>query len=407
MLAIWFLIILIRVYVRQYKEIYTGGIIVYKIVNDFPNELFKAKEGPFISLYQPTHRHSPENKQDVIRFKNLIKEIERSLEQKYPKRETKSIIDLFVKLGEDKEFWMHTYDGIGILYAEGQAIIYKLNRPTKELVVVSDNFHIKPLIRNFQSADRYHALGLNKEGFTLFEGNRYGFDELDLDDDMPNNIKEVLGEDFTSSYITGRYGGAGNQGNYHSYNDKKEESRKDIEKFFRFVDRTVLENYSRPTKLPLVLVALPEYHTLFRKISHNPFLLEEGIKTNYDILSIDKLKDKMWEKIEPLYVDRTGELVKKFQDSRAQYLGSDDITQIAKASAENRIDTVLIESDRVLAGRINRYTGRIESGELSHPEFGDILNDIAEIVINNGGSVIMLPKDRMPSTTGAAATYRF
>lgn len=380
---------------------------MYKIVNDFPNELLKAKEGPFISLYQPTHRHSPENKQDVIRFKNLIKEIEKSLVQKYPKRETKSIIDLYAKLSEDKEFWMHTYDGIGVLYAEGQAIIYKLNRPIKEFVVVSDNFHIKPLIRNFQSADRYHALGLNREGFTLFEGNRYGFDEVDLDDDIPNNIREVLEEDFTSSYITGRYGGTRDQGTYHGYSDKKEEIRKDTEKFFRFVDRAVLENYSRPTKLPLVLVALPEYHTLFRKISHNPFLLEEGIKTNYDILTIDKLNDKMWKEIEPLYINRTGELVKSFQDSRAQYLGSDDIVQIAKASVENRIETVLIESDRVIAGRINCDTGRTESGDLSHPELGDILNDIAEIVINNGGNVIMLPKERMPSITGAAATYRF
>ncbi len=380
---------------------------MYKIVNDFPHELFNAKEGPFISLYQPTHRHSPENKQDVIRFKNLIKEMENSLIQKYPKREISSIINLFNRLSEDKDLWIYTNEGLGIFYGEGQAIIYKLNRPVKELVVVSDNFHIKPLVRNFQSADRYHMLGLNKEGFTLFEGNRYGFDEVDLDDDIPNNIKEALGDEFTSSYITGRYGASGSNSTFHGFGGRKDEMEKDTERFFRFVDRVVLENYSKPTKLPLILMALPEHHTHFRNISHNPFLLEEGIKTNYDYLTIDKLRDKMWQEIEPLYLNKTKELLNRFEESRAQHLGSDDIVQIAKAGAENRINTVLIESDRIIAGKVNRTTGSIEEGDISDPEFGDLLNDIAEIVIRNGGEVIMLPKDRMPSTTGAAATYRF
>lgn len=379
---------------------------MYRIVNDFPNELFKATEGPFISLYQPTHRHSPEKNQDVIRFKNLVKEVERLLELKYPKKEISTIMEDFIRLSEDKQFWINTYDGLGILHAEGQTIIYKLSRPVKELVVVGDNFHIKPLIRNFQSADRYHVLGLNRHGFTLFEGNRYGFDEVDLDEDIPNNIRDVLGDEFTSSYITGRYGAAGGPAVFHGSGSRKDEIEKDTEKFFRFVDRVVLENYSKPTQLPLVLVALPEYHTLFRKISHNPYLLEEGVKTNYDILTVDKLKDTFWEVIEPSYLRKTEALIQKFETSRSQHLGSDDIAQIARACVENRIDTVLLEADRLIPGRVNRETGQLEEGE-SGAEYGDILNDIAEIVISNGGNVVILPKDRMPSTTGAAASYRF
>ena len=59
--------------------------MLYEIINEFPHEIIYETEGPFISLYQPTHRYRPENKQDVIRFKNLIQEIENSLKQKYPK----------------------------------------------------------------------------------------------------------------------------------------------------------------------------------------------------------------------------------------------------------------------------------------------------------------------------------
>jgi hypothetical protein len=36
-----------------------------------------------------------------------------------------------------------------------------------------------------------------------------------------------------------------------------------------------------------------------------------------------------------------------------------------------------------------------------------VLDDIAELVLKNGGQVVVMPKDRMPTQTGAAAIYRF
>jgi len=47
-------------------------------------ELASGHQPPCLSLYQPTHRHGPENQQDPIRFRHLVKELETSLRQKYP-----------------------------------------------------------------------------------------------------------------------------------------------------------------------------------------------------------------------------------------------------------------------------------------------------------------------------------
>lgn len=385
-----------------------GGIIVlYKIVNDFPHEILEAQEAPFISLYQPTHRHRPENKQDLIRFKNLIQNIENSLKQKYPKKEIKSIMEPFYALAEDRIFWNHTYDGLAILSAEGECIIYNLQRPVKELAVVADSFHIKPLIRIFQSADRYHVLGLNRNEFTLYEGNRYGFEEVDLDPDIPRTAKEVLGEDYTESYVTtGTYGGTGS-GIFHGHGSRREEINKDIEKFFRYVDRFILENYSKPTGLPLMLVALPEYHSLFKNISHNPYLMEEGIKTAHNAFTIDELKENVWEEIEPIYLEKTRRLVDRYEAARAKFLGSDDLAQVVRAALENNIRTVMIESDKIVPGKIDTSTGELIRGDLDDPEFDDVLDDLAEIVFRNRGEVVVLPKERMPSNTGVAAIFRY
>ncbi len=35
-----------------------------------------AVQPPCLSLYQATHRHRPDNQQDPIRFRNLVKELE-------------------------------------------------------------------------------------------------------------------------------------------------------------------------------------------------------------------------------------------------------------------------------------------------------------------------------------------
>ncbi len=60
---------------------------------DYAAGLFRGCEPPCLSLYQPTHRHRPENQQDPIRFGNLVKVLEESLLQKYPKREIQTLLD--------------------------------------------------------------------------------------------------------------------------------------------------------------------------------------------------------------------------------------------------------------------------------------------------------------------------
>jgi len=35
------------------------------------------------------------------------------------------------------------------------------------------------------------------------------------------------------------------------------------------------------------------------------------------------------------------------------------------------------------------------------------LDDVAEAVLQNGGEVVVVPQERMPSSSGVAATYRY
>lgn len=380
---------------------------MYKIVNDFPHEIMN-EEGLCISLYQPTHRHRPENKQDLIRYENLVQKIENSLNKRYKDQDIKEIMKPFKEIGQDRIFWNNTADGLAILSNGKECIVYKLQRQVEELALVSDRFHIKPLIRYFQSSDRYHLLGLDMKYFTLYEGNRYGFEEVDLDPDIPRSLEEVLGEDQTEPYLNpGAYGGAGATPMFHGHGGRKDEIDIDTQRYFRYVDKFVLDNYSNPMKIPLILVALDEHHGLFNNISHNSFLLSDGVKQDYKSLDLDQLKKSAWEIIEPFYLEKTKKLVDNYKVQRSKFLGSDDVSEVSRAVVENRVDTVLLEADKFIQGRINKETGELIREDTSGSDYDNVLDEIAKMVLENKGEVLVLPKERMPSTSGLAAIYRF
>ena len=43
------------------------------LLHDYATRILDNAEPPCLSLYQPTHRHHPDNQQDPIRFRNLLK----------------------------------------------------------------------------------------------------------------------------------------------------------------------------------------------------------------------------------------------------------------------------------------------------------------------------------------------
>lgn len=378
--------------------------------NDFTAGFLDACEPPCLSLYQPTHRRHPENRQDPIRFRNLVKALDESLRQKYPTHEIQQLLDPFLALADDRDFWNHTFDGLAVLGARGIFRVYRLNQPVAELVVVADSFHTKPLMRILQSADRYQVLGLSRQQIKLFEGNRDALDEVPLAAGVPQTMTQALGTELTESHQTvAAYGGAGgaNSPMHHGHGGKTSEIEIDDKRFFRAVAAGILEHHSRPSALPLILATLPEHRQLFHRVSHNPFLMDEGIDLNPDDLSNDELRQRAWQVLEPHYLKRLAALVEEFDHASSKNLGHGELARVAKAVVAGRVAKMLIEADRKIPGRIDFVTGDIEFDDLANPVIDDVLDDLGTLALKMGGQVVIIPTERMPTKTGIAAIYRY
>lgn len=380
-----------------------------RLTSELLAEFTAHSTGPCLSLYQPTHRHHPENQQDTIRFRNLVKELEASLLQTYPKAEAARLLKPFEALASDAEFWNHTLDGLAVLGGAGFFRALRLPVQVPKLAVVADSFHTKPLRRFLQSVDRYQVLCLSRDKVRLFEGNRHALDELELASGVPRTMADALGGELTDAHQTvASYGGVGGESNpmHHGQGAKADETDVDAERFFRAVDRAVLDHYSKPSRLPLVLASLSEHHHLFHQVSQNPHLIAEGIQCNPDALSADELRTQAWAAVEPRYQARLASACEEFEQARSKGLGSDSLQQVAQATNDGRVASLLIDADRQIAGRLDD-AGHVLLNSLSDPHIDDVLDDLGELVVQKGGAVMVMPADRMPSRTGVAAIYRY
>ncbi len=376
-------------------------------------------DGPCLSLYLPTHRHHPENQQDPIRFRGLVKELEQTLE----KDESPAVAEMFARfhtLEDDSDFWNHTLDGLAVLAAPGGFFkVVTLQRTVKELAIAADSFHTKPLRRMLQSSDRYQVLALTMTGIKLYEGNRDALDLVELAPDVPHTFTDALGEELTDPHSTvASYGGlkgtssGGGMGGeqmemHHGHGGGKDQVDIDEIRYYRVIDRAIVKHHSNTSRLPLMMAALAEHQGNFHKISNNPYLLPEGVKINPDVLTLDELRARAWDAFEPHYDEKISKLAEDFMTAKANNLGLEELGEIAAAAKDGRVATLLVEADRQIGGRIDPDTGEIRKGDIAHPETDDLLDDLGELVAAMGGTVFVVRTEKMPSESGAAAICRF
>jgi hypothetical protein len=98
----------------------------------------------------------------------------------------------------------------------------------------------------------------------------------------------------------------------------------------------VLECFRKP------LAALPEHQSLFRQLSHNRFLLPEGIDIHPDAMSSATLRDRAWRAVEPRYLARSAALVDMLGAARPRGLSDDDVARVANKALEDRIRRALV-----------------------------------------------------------------
>lgn len=381
--------------------------MTYQVIKEFPHEILFEDKGPFVSIYLPTHRNLPERRQDLPLFKQLLKEVEKSLGTQYPPTEANKIRGALDKLVEDKDFWAKTKEGLVLFATPETCVIYLLNNQVEPLGLAADSFHLKPLIKAYQHNMEYQILAISGKEFAVYQGDRYELNKLPLPEGVPGTIDEILGTEHTGKYTTAGAYGAGGGSFYHGQGSKKDDVKQDLENFYRQVDKIVYEEFSKASKLPLFLANLKERHSLYRGVAKNPYLADEAIDYSFDTHDLAALKEKADVFLMKLEAKAALEFKEQYDQAAAKGLASDDIEAIAKAVAERKVETIIIEENIMIPGKIIDESGNIRLAEADEVGFDDLIDDLGEMVVRQKGRLLVLSNEDMPVDTGIAAIYRY
>ncbi|WP_325919473.1 baeRF3 domain-containing protein [Pseudomonas frederiksbergensis] len=378
-------------------------------------ELLAFDEQPSLSLYMPTHRTFPERSQDPIRYKNLVRDLQTQLEQQHPGMDCAPLLAPFLALVEDQGFWNSNRDGIAVFGARDYFKVISVSQRLPECAFANSHPYLKPLLRLVQSTERYQALCLTRNEVWLYEGSSEQLEKIELAEQVPRNQNDALGDELTPGDQQGFPNGfsrSGERGDAMMHESagggKQDEINLDRERFFRAVDKAILQYHSQPSGLPMILVALPENQAVFRAVSHNQHLLAQGIEGDPSRLSVEELRLQCAKLMAHSHADQVVDSLNRYGVAVGQGRALDKLAEIAKAAWEGRVAMLLVEAERQVPGQLDPEKGRLIIDESGDEQAPDVLDELILAVTRQGGEVVVVPPEHvMPTDTGAAAVCRF
>lgn len=247
-----------------------------------------------------------------------------------------------------------------------------LNGEIDPKVIVADSFHIKPILGWLQETPPHYLLTLSSREIRIYEG-----DAWDL-----RFVKSITDET----------------------NEQSKKSQKvQTQEFFHRAE-TEIASLVKEDQRPIVIAGVDWVQSLYRKVSKNPQLLASNIRGDIRRFGLLALKEASSYALRELFQKTKKKLFVDFELARSKGKTLSDLGEISKAAVEGRVKKILIARDQVIWGEIARNTGdlRIHHHQMNAKD-DDILDNLAEKVMENGGKVLCVPRRDIPDQNVALA----
>lgn len=381
-------------------------MIAERFTHNDLNRLAEFHQAPCLSLYMPTHRAAPENQQDPIRFKNLIKQaVEALIDVGLRRPDAESILEPATKRLKDDPFWNHQSDGLAMFLADGFSAQYRLPQRFDEQVIVDDAFHLTPLLPLAHGNGRFYLLAISQNSCRLFRGDRDDISELEVED-LPKDLQSALGWwretelNFRSHFAGGQKSAGKDTAMFHGH--EEDDKRIDLEAYFRRVVKA-LQPIEVIRNAPLVFAGVEELFPIFKDVADDLKLVESPVTGNPDRLKPGELHEAAWNVVEPRFQADIDRLEQTFHAGEQNGRATRSLAAILPAARDGLVDTLLIKSDAQQPGVFDRDTGQVLLGE--HEDATDVLNLATVLTLRSSGDVFP-DETGLPDDATAVAILR-
>ncbi len=371
-------------------------------------ELFQIDGAPAVSIYMETHRKGVEVAAQHLRLRAAIDQAKGILNGDDANGAAEILAPLEGLIG-DQDFWRHQADGLALFASRDFGRLYRLPVRLPDMVVVGPTFHTRPLIEYLQAPERFWVLSVTQKDVRMWEGTVSDISPVDLAT-VPTSLQQALGTTVAADRLNLRSPrGSGSAPIFHGHGAGKDDTKQELEKFFRAVDAGVRELLADEFG-PIILAAVDYYHPIYHSISKLENLTDEGIVGSIVGWDDGRIHAAAWPIARKSVERKLDVALNLWESSYGRGKAESDLATVARLAVAGRIRLLLTENGRTVWGRIDRTSGDIEvgrgGGSDPHGTAVDLLDELAEMTIQLGGRALELPAEKMPTDTGLAAVLR-
>ncbi|MCX6123849.1 MAG: hypothetical protein NTV34_03760, partial [Proteobacteria bacterium] len=284
--------------------------------------------------------------------------------------------------------------GLAIYHNEDFTGVVRIATKVSDLVVAAQSFHLKPILRSLPYHQSYYLLALRERCADLFLVKPDGHTKLKRFD----VCRSVQGATSDS--------------------DKKPTSRalkhrtnldfqkKNAGNMIRLNQE--LKTYFDNNQFPLMISGPSHLQEGFRNNCAYVHTMEPSLEGDINYLDEKALVGLSGHVFEQYLLEKDSMAVDNFIEAGKLGLASANLADIAVAAARGQVSRLLIAEDTHIWGHLDRTSGAFEVlTDKDDATSDDLLDDLAELTLQKGGGVTVLPISQMPNGAPIAAILRW
>jgi hypothetical protein len=333
------------------------------------------KNTPCVTISLNTHRTHPDNAQDIILLKNLLKEAEESVIKEFGKKSVSSLLEKLSEIEHEVDL-SHNLDSLHIYLSNDTKEIIKLTWSTdKNSVHISDAFDVRSLIKSYNRSEEYFILLLSQSGATLYNAVNDGI------------TKEIRNDNFPFA------------GNRHdnTHSDRSDSKHLDnlAREFLNKVDKAVVK-INNETGLNFVVLCTEDNYSHLMQVADKPTVYSGYTNIDYKNIDTQHLAKQSWEIIKKLQHNRVSEAISEIKEAVGKGNVLTDLQEIYQASIDGRGDLLIVHQDFAQPVLMSSdRTFELASDTSKQGVIDDITSNIAWAVLSKNGRVFFTAEDEI------------